>query len=1198
MIVKNSQKSQRKNDFKARRTTKITSLIIVSTFFLFFLIGNVSAFDFDNKLTYEDNDMKVRFNDCSVWIGTCLVKGDELGTIELKSHKNVEEILEFGFGKEEVVMYYDFEGWNKGELGEVTFIDKNTGEEIDKDYSFVVWDKIEIDNYVETCTTKTNEYGHEYKDCISTKDGTKEVDGWVRFDDKKIKNKRIGIKTYVEDGDYIDAVWTIGGKKVKKHAEWTAGLNTGITGYWTLDEAAGNLVDSVNGNDGVNTGADQGQDGKIGNSINLTKADNDHVLMGTHVDATTINFWLDIGSVDAGWNFMYINAPNLSIITFDSNKWATYSQGTSNGVFNGDTLPNENGWHMMTFVHNVTGVILYEDGVEVDFQDALYPLLFQRIGWTTGAFDGSIDEVGTWGRDLSDAEITQLYNGGTGITFVGDFDVAPKVTLNTPINNSNLTSIEVNFNCSASDDDNLINVSLILDSVVNETNSTGINNTFYYFDKTMSSGDHNWSCRAADNNSLVNTTEIRLFDVNVSMATVLVTPTDAQEFNDTTITLIFNSTTVNQDLVFGNTTIWHSNGTTFVDNSTSLSGLSDVQTSFTNTVPDGNYIWGASTTGNQTTNSTENRTFSIHTTPSTIIIDYPKGNIESFAIGDNLDLNWSITEPGQNLSAHIKNCSYTYNSVETFLNLTICVEINTTTFLYADGVNDLLFTVVEEFNLTTTNTTSWTFSFLETGVTFEGNVSETSSQTLDINLTTDIDVQSIAAILTYNGTNYTSTSSCDESGNCMISNTLDVPLVGTGEFDLYDFFWNLAIFNGTASSSITTSTRQQNATRIYLEECNATYPHVALNFTVYDERSLVPINPYSFNGTFGFWIGNGAVKRDNSIANTGLETTICLQPNVTVKIDSTIDYDASTTNDYTNRFYYFDGHEISNSSQSIFMYLLNTSSSTSFILKVQDDSLLPISSALIEVHRFYPGEGIFRIVQIAKTDDNGKSIGFFETETVDYKFIIKKGGSTLLETGVQKVVPETSPFTLTFNTGEPLDEPWITQIPKENLTSSLGWNSSSGIVSYIYTDSSGNFTQSRLLVIRQSLTNSSADTTICNYTSVLISATIVCNSTFTNGVYIASAFNTRNGAEALDLDKQFTFQVESLSGVVGLLGLFYGWFLILIASFMFKFNEIAGIWAVTITVFLINLSGLINFGGVFVTATIALAIIITWVLER
>ena len=328
------------------------------------------------------------------------------------------------------------------------------------------------------------------------------------------------------------------------------------------------------------------------------------------------------------------------------------------------------------------------------------------------------------------------------------------------------------------------------------------------------------------------------------------------------------------------------------------------------------------------------------------------------------------------------------------------------------------------------------------------------------------------------------------------------------------------------------------------------------------------------------------------------EETLCISPtDETFFIDAIIEYDeAGNESIYTLRNFFFQNDTINNVSEDVFLFLLQSSSSTSFILKVQDDSLLPVAGVLIEINKFYPGENLFRVVQIAKTDDLGKSVGFFETETVDYKFFITLDNRILLETGVQKVVPEASPFTLTFNIGEPLGEPWKTQNEISDLNSSLTWNDVTGFVTYIYIDSSGNLTLARLLVIQESLVNSTADSVICNETSSLSSATLLCDVGNSSGFYVASTFIARGNGEGLD--KQFTFQVETLSSIVGLLGLFYAWFLILIASFMFKFNEIAGIWAVTITVFLINLTGLINFGGVFVTGIIAVALILTWIMER
>jgi len=258
--------------------------------------------------------------------------------------------------------------------------------------------------------------------------------------------------------------------------------------------------------------------------------------------------------------------------------------------------------------------------------------------------------------------------------------------------------------------------------------------------------------------------------------------------------------------------------------------------------------------------------------------------------------------------------------------------------------------------------------------------------------------------------------------------------------------------------------------------------------------------------------------------------------------------------------------------------------------------LLPVAGVLIETNRFYPGLNEFRIVQIAISDGLGKSVGFFETEIVDYKFIISLNNDTLLETGLQKIIPESSPFTLTFNLGENLGDPWSSQIPLSNLISTLVWNDNTGVITYTYTDNSTDLDLVRLLVIQQSLVNSSADSTLCNVNSSLTSAILTCNVGNSSGFYTASSFITRTSVETLDL--QISFEIKTLSSIVGLLGLFYGWFLILIASFMFKFNEIAGIWAITIVVLLVNLIGLINFGGVFVTSIIGVAIFLTWLMSR
>jgi len=710
--------------------------------------------------------------------------------------------------------------------------------------------------------------------------------------------------------------------------------------------------------------------------------------------------------------------------------------------------------------------------------------------------------------------------------------------------------------------------------------STSINSTWVNFTHEVGGNGFN----VMTNTNPQGFTSMNFTGMNASIIT-LNSPIDY--FNSSIDVVNFNCSVNVHGATITNISLWTNQSGTFQQENvtTGLTGAIEEVIWNHNLENEGNYIWncqGCDSDGDCAFASS-NYTVSVDTTDPEISVISPVGQIYSHAFGNNLSLNWSIND------TNLDSCWFNYNGVNTILT---CSN-NATNFVPVVNVQSLILWANDSVGNINSKTANWTYNFVENSADYNSTSQETSTESFTLNLTTDLDVLSISSKLNYNGTEYTSTSSCS-GGECLLSNTIDISLV-TSVTELHSFYWNFTIYNGTDSVETISSTRTQNVSRIYLEQCNATWTTKSLNFTAYDEQSLARTDPFQFDGTFDFWIGSGSVKRNVSLSKNISEMNLCLSPNVTIKIDATIDYDEDIGTTYINRFYYFDEHSINNTLQHISMYLFNSSSATSFILKVQDENLLPVADALIEIYRYYPGDGIYRIVQIAKTDDNGKSVGFFQTETVDYKFIIKKNGETLLETGKQKVIPEVSPYTLTFNTGTDLGEPWSSQADIPSLESSLSFDADTGIVTYSYIDSSGNFTQARLFVQEQSLANSTDYTIICNDTSSLSSSTMTCNVGNESGFYMASSYITRTG-EALDL--QITFQIEDFSSVAGVLGLFFGWFLILIASFMFKFNEVAGIWATTITIFLVNIIGLIKFGGVFVTAIIGIAIILTWVMEK
>lgn len=1169
--------------------------LFILMFCLVLLVGTISAFEFDNIKQYDEETKTITVKNSI--LGIPFLELDTISTMKL----DTPQINKVGAGDEVKISQIttdDVDGYENFYQG-MTLIDLKTGKEIEREITFryLTYENVQIpDTYKESCETLKN----STKVCnqVPNTYRTKQKEVWNDFDINKgiPKGKTImGIFTEVKVGDYVEWVPKLYGIEIEEWAVWDSTLDAGLTDYWAMDiinaTGTGTYNNVTEAYDRFLYGGPMSVTGIIETAINFSSTSGNYSSTTTARDLNstwTYNFWMNVVA-NTDYNAFLNIDPAPAGDSSNGEAWRILQNGTiaseyqATNTYGNVTVSNSTDT-MITIVGDETKTWVYANGVlaKVDSKNLAndWSALYLSTPRANPHPQGWFDEIGLWNRSLTPAEVTQLYNGGAGLRYGSN--VPPYIVLEAPEDAITITVPTINLSCRAFDSGGITNVSLLWNGTVDQTNSSGYNNSVYNFTKAIDTGTglYNWSCQAYDDeNGLNNSAEVRTLTYENNLKVELTSPIETFNSTSTTINFVGNAS---DDTALINVSLYLDS----ILNETNSSGFNATNYTFTKNLADGNHDWYYEACDDYSCVVTEIRNLSIDTILPTINITAPIGTIDSAVIGGTEDFNWTATDE------NIDTCWYDYDTTNT----TVTCNLNTTTFTLTSQRN-LTFWVNDTFGNLASDFTSWGYNFLEEGATWNTTTFETSSETFELNMSTVVNILSISAILHYNGTQDVSTASCD-SGSCVLSNTIDIPLVNDAvEYENKSFLWEIDIFNGTNAINFNTSSRQQNVSKIHLEECDGTFTDVALNFSVWDEQTLLRINPYSFNGTFNSWLGSGSIFRNNSFTNSSDEFVLCISPDEVFKIDAIIDYDeqAGFTN-YTSRFYYFDNEPIKTDNTNISMYLLNGTSSTSFILKVQDDSLLPVDDALIEIHRYYPGEGIFRVVQISQTDDNGKSIGFFETEIVDYKFIIKKDGVTLLETGQQKIIPETSPFTLTFNTGEPLEEPWSSQEDLSDLISSLNWSSTSGVTNYTYIDSSGSFALARLLVVKTSLVNSTEDTTICNVNLSIASGTLSCTVGSTDGFYTASAFITRGST--ITLDKQILFQIETLSGVVGLLGLFFGWFLVLIAAFMFKFNEIAGIWAVTMTIFLINLTGLINFGGVFVTATIAIAIILTWIMER
>lgn len=480
---------------------------------------------------------------------------------------------------------------------------------------------------------------------------------------------------------------------------------------------------------------------------------------------------------------------------------------------------------------------------------------------------------------------------------------------------------------------------------------------------------------------------------------------------------------------------------------------------------------------------------------------------------------------------------------------------------------------------------------------YDNNTYETDTEIFEFNITVPSSVINVLATLNYNGTDHQATVEC-EGVSCSLRSSIDIPLLSGTSPQSVDFYFQAEIYGGSNVLYTNLTSGTQNISRIFLDKCNATLGNVTLNFTSVIEGNQTRINPFYFDGTFFYWLGNGTTRKNVSISNyTAGETSLCITPKdedfiTTATIEYSYEEEGGVNVTYVPRNYYFQEATLNNITQNITLFLLDEEDATTFILEVKDNNLIAVPDALINIQRYYPGEGVFKTVQIAKTDSNGETVGFYKTEVVDYRHIITQNGTVLLSTSEGKVVGKDVPFTLTFIIGEGLDYPWSVFEDNEDISTSLTFNDTTNMFYFSYIDTSGTNTYGGLLVTKPSSSNYS-ETIICNVSSISSSATLTCNVTGYSGEIIAKGY-VINPSTLAELLNKF---ISTARDVFDKTGLILAWFIILTAGMAFIWNPTAGIVAVNGAIIFTNLIGLASFNPIFIFSVLGGSIILLILLK-
>jgi len=200
-------------------------------------------------------------------------------------------------------------------------------------------------------------------------------------------------------------------------------LLSDLLAYWNLDNNSW-LDSSGNGrtltsNNGVGNSSGIINNGAIFDETNWLKA-NSNITFGA---SATICAWVKT-TTDEGYRVIFAsneNSENNFQVVFNPTGQIYYESVddepiTSSGSYNDDN------WHFVVLKYGSGTIELNIDNVSIGTESYTYPNL--GVGFFIGAnnngestYIGRIDEVGAWSRALTGAEITSLYNAGTGKTY-------------------------------------------------------------------------------------------------------------------------------------------------------------------------------------------------------------------------------------------------------------------------------------------------------------------------------------------------------------------------------------------------------------------------------------------------------------------------------------------------------------------------------------------------------------------------------------------------------------------------------------------------------------------------------------------------------------------------------------------------------------------------------------------------------------
>lgn len=520
------ENNKKNSSIDSRQSTKRHWVILFLIGFMFvFSITNVSAFQFDNVKSYDEQTktatIKNLFGLGKSYAEITLLSPQEV--VVPPTYTNVSMFEIKGFND-----YADF-------IQQIKMYNLRQGNFLmNKHYDLKYWgDKI-VDDYKNECNPSTSPNGTITESCQRVISGNHTEKGWIDLSVKDIKQNDdliIGVFVNALQGEKVEWIPNFAGVEVEEWAFYTADIKVGLVSCWTLDGTSGDFIDYGLGQQNnltiLGSGVTRGipsETASLGNASyfdGTSIAINSSNYVGLHPsgDFTLIvvtnssngqsnKVLAGAGTSTTGHGYSINPESDLRFVSYLYTTDAYSIKGVSDFSTGNDVMASvvyDAGVGAYIYV-NGTNVTQARSGTFGALESAQYPFAIGGSGFvSTVNFTGYISEVVYLNISLNSTQQSYIWNGGDIISCRSQ-DVLT-TDLSYPADTSIFSTNSINFSGIVQDPNNVgvYNVSLLINGTINQTNSSHYVSPYFWNLTNFPEGDWNWTIETYDNETKIAT---------------------------------------------------------------------------------------------------------------------------------------------------------------------------------------------------------------------------------------------------------------------------------------------------------------------------------------------------------------------------------------------------------------------------------------------------------------------------------------------------------------------------------------------------------------------------------------------------------------------------------------------------------------------------------------------------------------------